>query len=189
MKMKLYSSLYDFLSTVVVSLLIVGLAFTFLFKMSVVIGTSMVPTLHNGDRLLITASDTEPAYGDIIVVSQPNSMEETLIKRVIATEGQTVAVDTVQGVVLVDGARLYWETDTYALEPIRVAGDMQYPLTVPEGYVFVMGDNRNNSVDSRDRRVGLIDKRYILGKALYRIGDRQLLETDLDLEKYHGRYN
>lgn len=181
MKTKLYSGLYDFFSTAAVAVLIVGISFTFFFKPTVVIGTSMVPTLQNGDRLLITASDTDPEYGDIIVISQPNSMEATLIKRVIATEGQTVDIDTVGGYVLVDGERLYREF--YVSEPTYTAGDMQYPITVPEGYVFVMGDNRNNSVDSRDTRVGLIDKRYILGKALYRIGDKQFLESDLE-QKY-----
>ena len=95
-----------------------------------------------------------------------------LIKRVIATEGQTIEINGKTHQVIVDGEVL---EEPYIAQPLIVQGSWNYPVTVPEGCVFVMGDNRNRSTDSRDSAVGMIDTRYIVGEAIYRIGDSQLL--------------
>ena len=172
MSEKAQKTIYDFASVLLNAIIAVTLIFMFLFKISVVNGSSMVPTLTNGDRLLITAKDWNVSYGDIVVVSQPNAYGEVLIKRVIATEGQTVYIDAQHGHVVVDGKLL---DEPYIAEAVRTAGDMQGMVTVPKGCVFVMGDNRNYSGDSRFEDVGFIDTRYIVGEAVYRIGDTHLL--------------
>lgn len=137
------------------------------FRVVVVVGSSMYDTLHNGDRLLVVSSAfyTEPKQGDIIVASKKSFANgECIIKRVIATEGQEVDIDFKTGEVKVDGVVLeedYINTDTTRFEGVT------FPLIVEEGHVFVLGDNRNNSKDSRDPQIGQIDKREILGKAIF----------------------
>ena len=104
-----------------------------------------------------------------MVITQPNSHDnEPLIKRVIAVEGQTISIDADTDAVTVDGVKL---TETYILDPdIQRAGESyEYPLTIPKGKVFVMGDNRNDSFDSRDPGLGLVEEKYIMGKAIFRI--------------------
>ena len=125
----------------------------------------------SGDRVFITAAGYQPKYGDVVIISQPNQYNEVLIKRIIAVGGQTVDVDATAGTVTVDGKVLY---EPYIREQTLTPGNMNFPLTVPEGYVFVMGDNRNHSTDSRYKSIGLIDERYIMGKAFYRVGDKTL---------------
>lgn len=174
MQNKRIQTVYDIASILVSSILAVCFIFTFLFKISAVDGSSMNCTLYHGDKLMISARDWNVEYGDIVVISQPNAMGKVLIKRVIATEGQTIEVDASKGTVTVDGKVL---DEPYIAERMteKGQGDMTYPLTVPEGYVFCMGDNRNASTDSRFHIVGLIDTRYIVGEAFYRIGDKNLL--------------
>lgn len=177
MRKKTIQTIYDFASILVSAVLAVGVIFTFLFKISVVDGSSMNNTLFDRDSVIITARDWNVEYGDIVVISQPNILEKVLIKRVIATEGQTIVVDAARGRVVVDGKVL---DEPYIAEHMVEQGNMIYPLTVPEGYVFVMGDNRNHSTDSRYSIVGLIDTRYIVGEAVYRIGDKNLLVYDTE---------
>ncbi len=172
MNEKTIRNIYDFASILVSAVLAVCLIFTFVFKISAVDGDSMNNTLHNGDKVLITARDWTIERGDIVVISQPNAFNKVLIKRVIATEGQTVEINGKTHQVIVDGAVL---EEPYIAQPLIVQGSWNYPVTVPEGCVFVMGDNRNRSTDSRDSAVGMIDTRYIVGEAIYRIGDSQLL--------------
>lgn len=172
MNEKTIRNIYDFASILVSAVLAVCLIFTFVFKISAVDGDSMNNTLHNGDKVLITARDWTIERGDIVVISQPNAFNKVLIKRVIATEGQTVEINGKTHQVIVDGAVL---EEPYIAQPLIVQGTWNYPVTVPEGCVFVMGDNRNRSTDSRDSAVGMIDTRYIVGEAIYRIGDSQLL--------------
>ena len=174
MNEKIIRNIYDFASILVSAVLAVCLIFTFVFKISAVDGDSMNNTLRNGNKVLITARDWTVERGDIVVISQPNAFNKVLIKRVIATEGQTVTVDGKTHQVLVDGVVI---DEPYIAEPVRVQRSWNYPITVPKGCVFVMGDNRNNSTDSRDSAVGMIDTRYIVGEAIYRIGDNKLLTT------------
>lgn len=175
MKEKTAFAFYDFASVLMTAVIAVCLIFTVGFKISTVNGDSMNNTLYDGDKLLISARDTSVDYGDIVIISQPNAYNEVLVKRVIATGGQTIDINLLKGTVTVDGKVL---DEPYIRERMMVSGDAYtYPLTIPEGYVFVMGDNRNESGDSRFAAVGLIDERYIVGEAFYRIGDSSLLNT------------
>lgn len=163
------TSVYDFVSVLATAVIAVALSFMFLFRTIGVVGGSMNPTLWNGDRIILSAFIGEPEYGDIVVTCQPDKspiIEDVLVKRVIATEGQTVDIDFTTGTVFVDDVAL---NEPYIAEPTIDREDFDEPVTVPEGYVFVMGDNRNHSTDSRDNRIGMIREEYIMGKALFRI--------------------
>ncbi len=160
---------FDVVSIIATALVAVAIVFIFFFRTVGVVGSSMYPTLHNADRIILTAFYDESEYGDIVVTCQPSKsplIPDVLVKRVIATEGQTVDIDFDNGIVYVDGVAL---DEPYINEPTRDREDFSEPVTVPEGHVFVMGDNRNASTDSRDNRVGLIREEYILGEALFRI--------------------
>lgn len=164
----LKSELFEWLETIAFSLVFVILVFTFVFRIVGVDGESMQNTLENGDRLIISHLFYQPKAGDIVVVTQPNAVNKPLIKRIVALGGQTVDIDTERGLVYVDGVVI---NEPYIKEPtVRIPSPpVTFPYTVPEGCVFVMGDNRNNSLDSRSTDVGPIDERYILGKAVFRI--------------------
>ena len=137
-----------------------------LFRVVIVSGPSMYNTLWDGDWLLVLSSVfyQEPQAGDIIVASQDSFNDgEPIIKRVIAMEGQTVDIDFEAGIVYVDGKAL---EEDYTYTPTNIEEGMTFPLVVEPGCIFVMGDNRNSSKDSRNPEIGLIDKREVLGKAL-----------------------
>lgn len=146
------------------------LIFSFCFRVVVVSGPSMNNTLYNGDCLLVLGRVfyTEPKVGDIVVISKKSFDNGTpIIKRVIATEGQTVDIDFENGIVYVNDKAI---SEPYTLAPTyyedKVNG-LEFPLTVEKGCVFVMGDNRNQSKDSRSKDIGLVDEREILGKAIF----------------------
>ena len=145
----------------------VVLLFSLCFRVVVVSGPSMNNTLYDGDWLLLLGNVfyTNPQQGDVIVASKDSFENGTpIIKRVIATAGQTVDIDFQNGIVYVDGTTIeepYIRTATTTFEGVN------FPITVSEGCIFVMGDNRDNSKDSRSPDIGLIDKREILGKALF----------------------
>ena len=127
----------------------------------------MIPTLQNGERLVISNLFYEPTAEDIVVLCGEADREEgkNLIKRIIATEGQTIDIDFEAGEVYVDGQKL---DEPYILEPTYLDEGTEFPLTVPEGEIFVMGDNRNGSRDSRSLTVGTVKEEYIVGRVLFR---------------------
>ena len=158
--------LYEWADSLIHALLAAMLVFTFVVRLIGVDGHSMVPTLQDGDRLLVVSSllSGEYQYGDIVILRKPSFGMNPIVKRVIATEGQTVDIDFSAGAVYVDGLLL---NEPYINALTTRAEGTEFPLTVPEGSVFVMGDNRNESSDSRDSRLGTVDTRYILGKAVF----------------------
>lgn len=168
-------SIYDIASIVVSAVISVGIIFTFFFKISTVSGESMENTLHHADRLIISSIVTDVEYGDVVVTSQPNIFDKVLIKRVIAVGGQTVWFDEETKQTIVDGKPL---NEPYIKEEMEYTPAMDKLFKVPEGKIFVMGDNRNNSSDSRDAFVGMIDENYIVGKVVYRFGDKSLFNSD-----------
>ena len=145
------------------------LAYSLLFRVVTVSGPSMNTTLVHGDCLLLMGNTLsgDPEYGDIIVASKKSFENGTpIIKRVIATEGQTVDIDFQTGTVYVDGIALQ---ESYISSPTTRSEGVVFPLTVDEGCIFVMGDNRDVSKDGRSPDIGLIDKREVLGKAIFLI--------------------
>lgn len=159
------SDSYEWLQCLVAVLLLCIAAFTFFFRPIAMPGDSMQPTLYDGDGLLVARLLRDFQPGDIVAVQVESYKSEPLVKRVIAVAGQTVDFDFDAGVVYVDGSAL---KETYVFEPTRRAGDFTEPVTVPEGCVFLLGDNRNNSVDSRSALIGCVDARCILGKVVFR---------------------
>lgn len=152
---------YEWIQSIVAAILVCVLAFTFVFRIVSVVGTSMLPTLLPDDKIIISDVFYTPEYGDIVVLRKDAFRDEPIVKRVIATEGQTVDIDFERGVVTVDGVELaepYVNAPTY--DPIDFSG----PVTVPESCVFVLGDNRNASTDSRAASIGFVDERLIMGK-------------------------
>ena len=158
---------YDAVNVICSAVVAITLLFTFVFRFVGVVGPSMQPTLYEGDWLLVTAAKTSGyEYGDVVISTQPNMFNEPIVKRVIATGGQTVNIDFTTGEVFVDGVLL--EEDYIAGNTIDSEG-FSGSVTVPEGKLFVMGDNREHSTDSRSDAIGLLDERYIVGKAMVRV--------------------
>ena len=161
--------LYEWVQSLVGSVLVVVAIFTFVIRMMGVDGHSMLNTLQHGDRLLVVNSMLyhNYKYGDIVILRKNGVFDDDpIVKRVIAVEGQTVDIDFAEGIVYVDGEAL---EEDYIREPTYTAEGTEFPLTVPEGSIFVMGDNRNGSSDSRDYRLGTVDTRYVIGKAAFLI--------------------
>lgn len=160
--------LFFWLQTFVTVLSVLILVFTFVGRIITVDGSSMLPTLHDKDVLVLRSIAYTPKQGDVIVLTKDFEQykDQSIVKRVIAVGGQSVRIDYSESRVYVDGVALD--------EPYILEQTMYYPggsmniaeLEVPEGHVFVMGDNRNNSSDSRHYELGAIDNRYILGKVV-----------------------
>ena len=156
----------DWIVSIAIAIIIALVIRTYVFTLVKVDGPSMNPTLTHGDTLYTNRFFYTPKNGDIIIFRPKNSPETPYVKRVIATEGQTVEIDEFSGDVIVDGKII---DEDYILEPLVSDGNMQYPCVVPENHVFVLGDNRNRSSDSRHYLLGGIDERLIIGKAVFRI--------------------
>lgn len=157
----------EYAESLAVVFVVMLLIFTFIARPATVDGESMMPTLQNGERLVISNLFYEPTAGDIVVLCGEADQEEgkNLIKRIIATEGQTIDIDFEAGEVYVDGQKL---DEPYILEQTYLDEGTEFPLTVPEGEIFVMGDNRNGSRDSRSLTVGTVKEEYIVGRVLFR---------------------
>lgn len=159
------SSLYDLASSLVTAVLAVTLVFTFVVQLATVDGHSMLQTLQHGDCILVLRAPLCGAYerGDIVVARKESFMEERIVKRVIATAGQTVDIDFKRGIVYVDGVAL---EEDYVNDLTYLDEGLEFPVTLGEHEVFLMGDNRNGSTDSRNPRLGPVDERYLVGKAV-----------------------
>lgn len=159
-------ALYDWLQALVMALVGLILIFTFVGRIIGVDGESMMPTLHNRDMLLLQSIGYSPEQGDVVVLSTKNFRNGSpIVKRIIAVGGQTVDIDYETNTVYVDGVAL---DEPYILETMRALPEsFATHVEVPEGSIFVMGDNRNNSTDSRSPELGVVDQRCVLGKALF----------------------
>lgn len=165
-KKETQGEVYEWVESCVFAVICILLIFTFFVRTATVSGPSMVPTLHNGDRLILQQIGYhDPQYGDVVVVDRTQSDEPPVIKRVIGKAGDTIYIDFETGEV--------WRNDQlldepYINEPTVTQRDVEFPVEVPQGTLFVMGDNRNQSLDSRASEIGMIDLRRVMGKAVFR---------------------
>ena len=151
---------YDWIQSLMAALIFCVVLFSFFIRLLDVSGPSMNPTLFEGDKMLVSDLFYHPKAGDVVIFKTDNyDPEKALVKRVIATEGQEIKIDFVKGIIYVDDVPVEDEFD-----PIHNKLDFNGPQTVPEGCVFVLGDNRNASRDSRYKLIGMVDERMILGR-------------------------
>ena len=177
------AEIFDWFDTILCSVIAVIVIFTFFTRLSSVDGSSMNPTLEDKERLLITNMCYTPKHNDIVVlwaenlINDEGGLGKAVVKRVVGTSGDKIRIDFDEGIVYRNGEALPLEVkdgllyedghtiNDYTRRPLDFSGE----VTVPEGYVFVLGDNRNNSRDSRDRVIGLVDERLIAGRVYLRV--------------------
>lgn len=157
------TNIYDWVSSIIVAVIAVVVLLTFCFRIIDVDGRSMEPTLINTDKVVVTNLFYTPNDGDVVVISHGEEYDKPLVKRIIATEGQKIRIDFAKNEVYVDDKLI----DEPYIQGDTIPGDAQIPEVVPEGKVFVLGDNRGISLDSRYQEVGLIDETSIIGKAQF----------------------
>lgn len=158
----LKKEIYEWVSSILIALVIALLLRNFVLTLVKVDGTSMVPTLHHGERLVVIRLGYKPQAGDVIIFNPPNG-RDPYVKRVIGVGGQEVFIDNSTGKVYVDGEEL----DEPYINNKTVSTMAQF--TIPQDHIFVMGDNRQNSHDSRNADVGFISNDAVMGKAVFRI--------------------
>jgi len=161
----LKGSLWSLFRVLLAALLLAGVSMFFV-RASLVRGSSMEPTLRDGDCIFVrTAGYRSPERGDIVAIKARDQEGKHLIKRIIAQGGDTVQIDFEAGMVFVNGQLL---EEPYISEKTHLAGDIAFPVTVPQGCCFVLGDNRNHSQDSRSSALGFVPLEDIEGKAVFR---------------------
>ncbi|MEG0691513.1 MAG: signal peptidase I [Oscillospiraceae bacterium] len=163
-KFNLKKEIFSWVETLIISLIIVSLIITFVGRMMNVDGSSMEPTLHDKDRIITTSIHGAYQYNDVVVIRRKG--DTSLVKRIIALEGDKVDINFETGCVYVNDKLL---TEPFINEITMNPIDFKGPVVVPEGHVFVMGDNRNHSDDSRNSKIGMIDERNIFGKVIFRM--------------------
>lgn len=160
------NNLFEWYDSLVFALTVIVLVFVFCVRIITVSGYSMEPTLYWGDRVAVQSMLYTPRRGDVVVMDGYINYGDPLVKRIIAVGGDTLDIDFDTGTVTLNGEVL---DEPYISAPTTARYDVSFPVTVPEGQVFVMGDNRPRSLDSRSSEVGFIDQRDILGKVLARV--------------------
>ena len=173
---KLENIVYDWARSLAAAVVSVVLLFAFGVRLIGVSGPSMQVTLYTGDRLVVLGSLLSGfEAGDVVVVNDYNAeLSETIVKRIIAVGGQTVDIDFASGVVYVDGEAL---EEPYIKEPTYTTEGTEFPLTLAEDEVFIMGDNRNHSTDSRSYRLGPVKRGYIQGRAVFLLSPGETPDT------------
>lgn len=162
---KVTDYMFDLTRTIIFVFAFMSVIFTFIIRDANVVGNSMLDTLHSDDKILMTNFMYKPKCGDIVAINAENQIEKRIIKRVIATEGQTLVIDYSKNAVYVDGIQI---DEPYVSSITREPSNpLQIPYVIPEGYIFVMGDNRIISLDSRDKSIGLVSVNDVIGKAQF----------------------
>lgn len=168
---RLTESALEWAGEIVFAVVLISVLFTFFFRIITVDGRSMEPTYFDGNRVLVTGLAGKAKSGDVVIVV--HALQEPIIKRVIAVEGQTVDFDPVLREVTVDSVPIkgeeYGIENSITMIPDYPGQVMEFPQTVPKGCVFLLGDNRGNSKDSRFLEVGMVDNRNILGKVIFNV--------------------
>lgn len=175
---------FDWLESIVMAIVAIIVIFTFFVRVNTVSGTSMVPTLKDGEKLLVSDMFYTPAHNDIVIIQAKDLVNDNgepgkpIVKRIIGIPGDIIHIDFAAGVVYRNGEALELSEDEtglltedghYINTPTTLSWDMDGDVEVPEGCYFVLGDNRNGSKDSRDKDVGIIERNYIVGKAFFSI--------------------
>lgn len=161
------SVVFDITGTMLTAVIILLVIMSFFVRQVTVDGPSMNNTLQHEERLLVSCFNYTPQNGDIVIITHGKNLDEAIVKRVIATEGQHLTINYETNEVVVDGVLLDEEYTEGTTIPLH--NPTQIPDVIPEGYVFVMGDNREHSLDSRSVNVDLIPVQNIIGKAFMRI--------------------
>lgn len=167
MKTKLFSVFYDLTESIVQGIFLAVLLVCFVVRTVNISGDSMLPTLKNNDKIIVWELNYKPKSGDIVIIKRGKYLDTPLIKRIIATENQIIDINYFTDKVIINNEELH---ENYIREKnLWLQGDIDLPCKIPKDHVWVMGDNRNNSTDSRFAEVGLIPIKNIIGKAVYRI--------------------
>jgi signal peptidase I len=165
-KYSMKKEIFEWVQAIVIAVVIALVIRTYVFSLIKVNGQSMYPTLHHDDRLIVVKLMYKPRQGDIIILNPPDKKRGPFVKRIIALPGQTVDIDTKTHEVKVDG--IVQEEDFINEKTLRL-GDTKFPIQIPNNHVFVMGDNRNNSLDSRYSSLGPVPYKQIIGKVTFRL--------------------
>lgn len=159
-------NLYDFSDSVIYAFIAIAIIFVLFLRVFSIEGVSMTPTLHDKDKVVVASLGSKYEKGDVVVIGKTNNFSESLVKRVIAVGGDKVYINFSTGKVYVNELEL---VEFYVNSPTERQYDIAFPITVPEGSVFLLGDNRNDSLDSRSSLIGCVDERSVIGKVLFKL--------------------